>query len=484
MDNGVMLQGFEWYLPDDGSYYRMMTERAEELAKVGFAGVWIPPVFKSTGTNDVGYGIYDMYDLGEFDQKGSVRTKYGLKTELRYMIKAFHENGVNIYADVVMNHKAGGDRQEKFIAIEVDTKDRNKELGEARDISGWTGFDFTGRGGKYSEFKWNFNHFNGVDYDDLTGKKGIFRIIGENKGWNLGVSIERGNYDYLMFSDIDHAHPEVKAEFIRWAKWFIEETGVDGFRLDAVKHIDAAFLREFIHSINTTIGEDFYIFGEYWVNNLDLIEKFLNETSFDIDLFDVPLHFNLHRASLEGDRFDLRSVFDNTLVRKHPTEAVTFVDNHDSQPSQGLQSWVEPWFKEIAYALILLRSKGYPCVFYGDYYGTGGEHQYEGIKDRIDRLIHIRRNYCFGEEDDYFQEPNVIGWVRKGTDEKPERSAVVISNKVGGMIRMHMGAEYVGREFIDKLGNEKKSVVIQGDGFGEFSTPAAGVSAWVLREIE
>ncbi len=114
MGNGIILQGFEWYLSDDGNYYNMMKERATELKKTGFSAVWIPPVFKATNTTDVGYGIYDMYDIGEFDQKGSIRTKYGTKEELLEMIRAFHKVGIQVYADVVMNHKAGGDGTEKF----------------------------------------------------------------------------------------------------------------------------------------------------------------------------------------------------------------------------------------------------------------------------------------------------------------------------------------------------------------------------------
>jgi glycosidase len=82
-------------------------------------------------------------------------------------------------------------------------------------------------------------------------------------------------------------------------------------------------------------------------------------------LFDVPLHFNLHRASKAGNEFDLRTVFDGTLVKENPLMAVTFVDNHDSQPGQSLESWVDDWFKQHAYALTMLRRDGYPCVFYG-----------------------------------------------------------------------------------------------------------------------
>lgn len=48
----------------------------------------------------MGYGVYDMFDLGEFDQKGSVRTKYGTKDEYVAAIQAAKEAGVRVYADV------------------------------------------------------------------------------------------------------------------------------------------------------------------------------------------------------------------------------------------------------------------------------------------------------------------------------------------------------------------------------------------------
>ena len=58
-------------------------------------------------------------------------------------------------------------------------------------------FNFDGRGDKYSSFKFNFNHFTGVDYDNKTGKKAIYRIEGDNKYWAEAVDSENKNYDYL-----------------------------------------------------------------------------------------------------------------------------------------------------------------------------------------------------------------------------------------------------------------------------------------------
>lgn len=50
--------------------------------------------------------------------------------------------------------------------------------------------------------------------------------------------------------------------------------------------------------------------------------------------------------------------------------------NHDTQPYQALEAPIEPFFKPLAYALILLRYDGYPCLFYGDLYGIKGEHPF------------------------------------------------------------------------------------------------------------
>lgn len=66
-----------------------------------------------------------------------------------------------------------------------------------------------------------------------------------------------------------------------------------------------------------------------------------------MSLFDVPLHFNMCTAAGKGREYDMRQIFDNTLVSQHPMQAVTFVDNHDSQPQQALESFVGDWFKPL-----------------------------------------------------------------------------------------------------------------------------------------
>lgn len=80
-------------------------------------------------------------------------------------------------------------------------------------------------------------------------------------------------------------------------------------------------------------------------------------------LFDAPLQMKFHEASRQGRDYDMSQIFSGTLVEADPFHAVTLVTNHDTQPLQALEAPVEPWFKPLAYALILLRENGVPSVF-------------------------------------------------------------------------------------------------------------------------
>ena len=114
--NGTMMQYFEWELPS-GILWKQAAEKAGELAGDGITAVWLPPAYKgSGGADDVGYAVYDLYDLGEFGQKGSVATKYGTKEEYLRAVDALHAAGLQVYADIVLDHKMGADGLEEVLA--------------------------------------------------------------------------------------------------------------------------------------------------------------------------------------------------------------------------------------------------------------------------------------------------------------------------------------------------------------------------------
>ena len=82
MKNKTMFQFFDWYVNPENGLWNKLAADAEMLAALGITAVWLPPAYKGTkGKNSEGYDVYDIYDLGEFDQKGTVATKYGTKKE-------------------------------------------------------------------------------------------------------------------------------------------------------------------------------------------------------------------------------------------------------------------------------------------------------------------------------------------------------------------------------------------------------------------
>lgn len=81
-------------------------------------------------------------------------------------------------------------------------------------------------------------------------------------------------------------------------------------------------------------------------------------------------------------------LFNDTIVSKYPLNAVTFVENHDSQPNQSLESYVKQWFKTtLPMQLYCLEKMDILCIFYGDYYGTLGDNQIKPMADILDKLM-------------------------------------------------------------------------------------------------
>ena len=478
IENGVMLQYFEWYLPADATLWKKLTAKAESLAKRGVTSVWLPPAYKGqAGINDVGYGVYDTYDLGEFDQKGTVPTKYGTKEEYLACIRALQESGIDVYADIVLNHMMGADGCEEVDAVENMRGDRTQEITPVQSIKAWTEFTFPGRHGTYSDFTWDATCFSGVDWDERKEKAGIYNF--EGVSWDPGVDKENVNCDYLMGADINFSNPRVRRQLATWGQWYLDTTHVDGFRLDAVKHIDSSFFGEWLGTLRRNNHKELFSVGEYWNADINVLEGYLDACGRCMSLFDVPLHFNFFAASHSFGNFDMRHIFDGTLVQRDPEKAVTFVDNHDTQTGQALESAILDWFVPHAYALILLRPQGYPCIFYGDYYGVQkfGD---QGFTGEIDVMTYIRRTRLFGEQRDYFDDEDVIGWTLEGDDAHPGSGvAVVLTDRCGGEKTMLVGERHAGEVWVDALNIMQNEVTIDEDGMGTFSCADGSVSVWV-----
>lgn len=488
--NLTFFQFFHWYYSPEGNLWLHAADQASKMAELGVTHVWLPPAYKSArGVNEPGYAVYDLYDLGEFDQKGSIRTRYGTKEEYLKCIEAFHNNGVKVLADIVLNHRDGADETEIVPVQQVNAANREEYIGEPREIEAYTKFYFPGRQGKYSEFVWDWQCFTGVDNED--GEIFLIQNGYTNGAWEDVATEEQGNFDYLMAADVEFRNPHVREELKRWAEWYINTTNIDGLRLDAVKHISFHYFKEWVEHVASVFNKDFFIMGEYWRNDVSHLLNYIEASEGKIQLFDVPLHFNFHEASLQGNDYDMRKIFDGSLLSVRPELAITFVDNHDTQPLQSLQSPVDYWFKQHAYALILLREQGIPCVFYPAVY----EAKYVDHKDGEEIYIELNTIHCiecmmktrkllsYGIQRDYFDHANTIGWTREGTDENEVTGcAVLMTNGSEGKKAMEVGKKHAGKIFVDICGGRTEKVTIDENGWAEFFVNERSVSLWVRED--
>jgi len=150
---------------------------------------------------------------------------------------------------------------------------------------------------------------------------------------------------------------------------------------------------------------------------------------------------------------------------------------------------VEYWFKSLAYACILLREAGYPCVFYPDWFGAryrdkGGDGKQYDISIApvpfLEKLVRARKDKAYGFQHDFFDHPRVIGWTREGDEEKPGSGlAVLMSTGDAGWKWMLMGKPWAGKTMRDALGTVPETITVNEDGWARFVCPARSLAVWV-----
>ncbi|MBK1876690.1 alpha-amylase family glycosyl hydrolase [Pelagicoccus mobilis] len=338
---GVMLQGFYWDVPA-GNWYNLLASKAAELRNMGSGQgidrIWFPPPSKSeSGPHSMGYDPYDYYDLGQYDQKNTVRTRFGTQEELRAAIAAFREQGIVCMADIVLNHRSGGDWE------------ANPNSGD----SYWTDFSKVASG----KMTW--------DYDDFHPS---------SREWS-DEGVFAGFPDVAYGTDNDPGNP--RYDMIEWGNWLMDpdNAGFDGgWRFDYVKGFSPAMIRDFREGTGNAFG-----IIECW-DGIPMIEAYLRVCS-GASAFDFPGYYTMrdvfNSATGAGDISTLLDR-DRVLAVRNSEYAVTFAANHDTD--EIVRNRI------LAYAYILT-FEGYPCIFWKDYFDRGladlGGQDGNGIKPLV-----------------------------------------------------------------------------------------------------
>ena len=374
---GVMLQAFYWDCPREEQkeflWWQHLHKQVPDLAKAGFETLWLPPVHKAAnlGGRSMGYDPYDYYDLGEFEQKGSIPTWFGSKQDLLGLIQTAHAHGMVVLADMVINHNSGADAAEL-----------NPLLNQSR----WTLYQ--PKSGKFPR-NWECFHPNRYErWDEST--------FGE-------------------FPDLSHRNPYVYGQILELARWLVEDIGFDGFRYDFVKGYGAhtvTSIQEFLYQRD---GQTIIPYGvaEHW-DTAQAIEQWVNVTNFSnsnpVDAFDFPLREML-KALCDQYGFSLYNlIYWETVLQKQPQTTVTFVENHDLRdPGRPIVN-----DKLLAYSYILTH-QGYPCVFWPDYTNLALKDTPHGIA----ALLQAHNTYAGGEAQILHVDDNLYIMQRKGYAGQP-----------------------------------------------------------------
>ncbi|RMG26139.1 MAG: hypothetical protein D6732_21590 [Methanobacteriota archaeon] len=337
----VLFQPFYWNMPDRGTHWRMLGDNIDEITSQGFDSLWLPPPQKTregypaTG----GYEPYDYYDLGSYDQKGRIRTLFGTQEELTNLISLANANGIGVIADVVINHRVGGDLEyNPFTQSETPTNFMNVASGRLR---------------------MNYTHFWPNQY---------------------------GNGDagqYGDFPDISHANPEVRQMFLELAQWLTTEIGYDGFRFDSAQFIDPTMIRDWMQAI----GGGAFGVSEYWMYTPDPDEVlgYLREANDTTRAMDFALLEAMRLILNANGTGDLRNLVTQGISNIEPSKAVTFVVNHDTYRDKF--DVIEER-RHLGYGYIMTHP-GYPSVFYMDYIDPN-------LRNTILQLVKIHNRHAKG----------------------------------------------------------------------------------------
>ncbi|GAA4823804.1 alpha-amylase [Algivirga pacifica] len=303
---GVMMQGFYWDVPAGGTWWNTVKSKVTAWSNAGIESIWLPPVSKAqNGPFSMGYDPADYFDFGEYNQNGSLETRFGSRAELEALIAAAHSENMQVYADIVLNHNSGGNL-EANIYTGTDT---------------WT--DFNPASGMFNRTQHDF-HPNNIHGND-TGIFGGFPDLCHHQSYVQ---------DWLWKT------PQSVAQYYK------NTMGFDGWRFDYVKGFEPWVVKEWV---NTTGG---FSVGELWDANVDYLNWWANEANSTV--FDFACYYKMNDA-FDGN--NLAVLNDDMMWKRNPYKAVTFVTNHDTD---------EIWNKTLAYAYILTH-EGYPTIFYQDY---------------------------------------------------------------------------------------------------------------------
>ncbi|MGA9590597.1 MAG: alpha-amylase [Salegentibacter sp.] len=425
--SGVMMQAFYWDVEPRFEWWTTLTDQMPDWADAGFDRIWLPVASKgASGGYSMGYDVSDYFDFGNYDQHGTVKTRFGSRQELETLISTAHDNDIEVIADIVINHNNGG----------------GKEYNPYRDKETYTLFDEQ-HGNASGMFNRNYEDFypNSVDnYDDGS--------------------------DFYPEQNLDHHRDHVQDWLWKKdssvAKYYKNVMHFDGWRFDYVKGYEPWVIKDWMDAVGG------FAVGENWDGNPTVLEDWVQASG--IAAFDFSAFYKLDEAM---DRHhDLSLLERDMLWKTYPDKAVTFVANHDTEKDSNEDNNISAENKLKAYAYILTHP-GYPTIFYLDY-------ENPDYQDQIKQLVKIHNSLAVGDAEILYADDDEYVMKRGGSGDNPGLILYIYTGN--NTKRRSISTNWNSVTLHDYSGNTTYSPTADESGMVTIEAPANGYSIWSVTK--
>jgi alpha-amylase len=316
---------------------------------LGVTGIWMMPIFKSPTYH--GYDAIDYYDINP---------QYGTINDLKELVQEAHKRGIKIILDLAANHTSN--MHPWFIASAKDDKS------------------------KYHDW-YVWAEENGYD-PKKQGPFGLPAFYGRDSKHYMGIF-------WQGMPDLNYDNQEVRDEMVNVGKFWMK-IGIDGFRLDAAKHLyenlpedrgkeeiyakNVSWWQEFRQGLET-INPNPYIVGEIW-DTPAVIAPHLNQA------LDAGFNFELQKQILSISKSEIASPLGSGLNKVYElyyrssygqASDATFISNHDMD--RAFSQLTEDVNQAKTAASLHLTLPGTPFIYYGDEIGMNGRKPDEYIRE-------------------------------------------------------------------------------------------------------
>ncbi|MGQ0505301.1 MAG: alpha-amylase family glycosyl hydrolase [Myxococcaceae bacterium] len=301
-------------------------DRLDWLQQLGVGTVWLSPVFKMRTTPFFGFGAFHGYWTEDLTQ---IEPRFGDARLLAQLSSALRQRGMKLILDLVLNHVA-------------------------------------------------------MDSAMTRTKPEWFHRKGALENWNNEEELT--TRDVHGLPDLSQERPEVYAYLSESAERWARELKLDGFRLDAVKHVPLSFWAKFNQQERAKFGPQFLLLGEMLDGDPKVLSRTQRDGAFGA-MFDFPLAYALLDVFCRDQSpIKLGAVFSSDRLYPDPESLVPLIDNHDLP---RVMSTCRGDTQRVKDALtVLLTARGTPALQYGTEVGLAGEKEPENRGDMVFEATH------------------------------------------------------------------------------------------------